>query len=288
MLRGQIAKIPDGEYTAPTAWLDDDARNRGVRLRVETKVIVEGDTHHDRRDRLGGGGADGLQRPVRGVVARRRLLRGANAVARRGDVPRARAAERRGVPAGERRSRRRGRSSTRTSRARASRASARSSASWTTRSWRWPTSCPQQVTAGNSAGIHFCSYSGLHAGHGRVLAVPRGQRGLLRRALRQGRHGLRGQPHGQHPQQPDRGARPALPDALRPVRAAARARGAGQVARRRRASSGATASWSTGRTPARATASGTRRAGSSAATTGSWPPSTRTPARTARSTSRRR
>ena len=26
-----------------TGWLDDDARNRGVRLRVETKVIVEGD-----------------------------------------------------------------------------------------------------------------------------------------------------------------------------------------------------------------------------------------------------
>ena len=25
------------------AWLDDDASNRGVRLRVETKVIVEGD-----------------------------------------------------------------------------------------------------------------------------------------------------------------------------------------------------------------------------------------------------
>jgi N-methylhydantoinase B len=44
MLRDQIAKIPDGEYKAPTAWLDDDARNRGVRLRVETKVIVEGDT----------------------------------------------------------------------------------------------------------------------------------------------------------------------------------------------------------------------------------------------------
>jgi N-methylhydantoinase B/oxoprolinase/acetone carboxylase alpha subunit len=43
MLRAEIAKIPDGEYTAPTAWLDDDARNRGVRLRVETKVIVEGD-----------------------------------------------------------------------------------------------------------------------------------------------------------------------------------------------------------------------------------------------------
>ena len=40
----QIAKIPDGEYIAPTAWLDDDARNRGRRLRVETKVMVEGDS----------------------------------------------------------------------------------------------------------------------------------------------------------------------------------------------------------------------------------------------------
>jgi len=43
MLRAEIAKIPDGEYRAPTGWLDDDARNRGVRLRVETKVVVEGD-----------------------------------------------------------------------------------------------------------------------------------------------------------------------------------------------------------------------------------------------------
>ncbi len=44
MLRAEIAKIPDGEYQAPTAWLDDDARNRGQRLRVETKVVVEGDS----------------------------------------------------------------------------------------------------------------------------------------------------------------------------------------------------------------------------------------------------
>ncbi|MFQ5425740.1 MAG: hydantoinase B/oxoprolinase family protein, partial [Gaiellales bacterium] len=43
MLRNEIAKIPDGEYVAPTGWLDDDARNRGVRLRVETSVKVEGD-----------------------------------------------------------------------------------------------------------------------------------------------------------------------------------------------------------------------------------------------------
>ena len=43
MLREQIAKLPDGEYKAPTGWLDDDARNRDIPLRVETKVIVEGD-----------------------------------------------------------------------------------------------------------------------------------------------------------------------------------------------------------------------------------------------------
>ena len=43
MLRAEIAKIPDGEYRAPTGWLDDDARNRDVPLRVETLVRVEGD-----------------------------------------------------------------------------------------------------------------------------------------------------------------------------------------------------------------------------------------------------
>ena len=43
MLREQIRQLPDGEYKAPTGWLDDDARNRGVRLRVETTVIVDGD-----------------------------------------------------------------------------------------------------------------------------------------------------------------------------------------------------------------------------------------------------
>ena len=72
-----------------------------VRLRVETKVIVEGDEHHDRPDRLRSRGPDRLQRPVRGLAAGRRLLRGAHAAARRGHVPRARAPERRGVPPGE-------------------------------------------------------------------------------------------------------------------------------------------------------------------------------------------
>src|SRR3954451_19826561 len=43
-LRAEIAKIPDGVYGPVVGWLDDDARNRGIRLRVETRVIVEGDS----------------------------------------------------------------------------------------------------------------------------------------------------------------------------------------------------------------------------------------------------
>jgi N-methylhydantoinase B/oxoprolinase/acetone carboxylase alpha subunit len=43
MLRQEIARIPDGEYGPVVGWLDDDARNRGERLRVETRVVVEGD-----------------------------------------------------------------------------------------------------------------------------------------------------------------------------------------------------------------------------------------------------
>ena len=43
MLRQEIEKIPDGTYGPIVGWLDDDARDRGKRLRVETRVIVEGD-----------------------------------------------------------------------------------------------------------------------------------------------------------------------------------------------------------------------------------------------------
>src|SRR4029077_7380066 len=43
MLRAEIEKIPDGTYGPVVGWLDDDARNRDVRLRVETNVVVEGD-----------------------------------------------------------------------------------------------------------------------------------------------------------------------------------------------------------------------------------------------------
>lgn len=43
MLRAEIARIPDGEYTAPSGWLDDDARDRETPLRIETTVRIEND-----------------------------------------------------------------------------------------------------------------------------------------------------------------------------------------------------------------------------------------------------
>ena len=43
MLRQEIAKVPDGVYETDVGWLDDDGRNRGVQLPVKVKVIVEGD-----------------------------------------------------------------------------------------------------------------------------------------------------------------------------------------------------------------------------------------------------
>jgi len=42
MLRREIAKIPDGEYTEE-GWLDDDGRHRGVPLKIKVTVRVKGD-----------------------------------------------------------------------------------------------------------------------------------------------------------------------------------------------------------------------------------------------------
>ena len=44
MLRMEIAKLPDGEYRAPSGWLDDDGRHRRRRLPVETTVRIAGDS----------------------------------------------------------------------------------------------------------------------------------------------------------------------------------------------------------------------------------------------------
>jgi 5-oxoprolinase (ATP-hydrolysing) len=43
MLRQEIAKVPDGVYDTDVGWLDDDGRNRGVPLPVKVKVVVAGD-----------------------------------------------------------------------------------------------------------------------------------------------------------------------------------------------------------------------------------------------------
>ena len=72
MLRAEIAKIPDGEY-GPDRRL---ARRRRAQPRRAAAGRDEGDRRgrrdHDRPDRLEPGGADRLQRPVRGLAARRR------------------------------------------------------------------------------------------------------------------------------------------------------------------------------------------------------------------------
>ncbi|WFP16348.1 hydantoinase B/oxoprolinase family protein [Citricoccus muralis] len=43
MLRQEIAKIPDGTYETEVGYLDDDGRNYGKKLPIKVKVIVEGD-----------------------------------------------------------------------------------------------------------------------------------------------------------------------------------------------------------------------------------------------------
>ena len=234
MLREQIAKIPDGEYTAPTAWLDDDARNRGVRLRVETKVIVEGDGI---TIDLTGSAAEvptGYNVPFEGS-----LLVGAYYAVRtllldEIDVPRVACPQNDGdLPGGEG-DRAEGDDLQPQLPARVLLALLPGAAR---RGQHDPGARGHAAAAGDRGqlgGHPLLLVLRVRAGDRRVLALPRGQRGLLRRPVRQGRHGLRRQPHGQHAQQPDRGARPALPGALRPVRAAPGAGGAGQVARRDR------------------------------------------------------
>jgi 5-oxoprolinase (ATP-hydrolysing) len=43
MLRNEIAKLPDGTYETDVGWLDDDGRTRGVPLPVKVAVKIEGD-----------------------------------------------------------------------------------------------------------------------------------------------------------------------------------------------------------------------------------------------------
>jgi 5-oxoprolinase (ATP-hydrolysing) len=43
MLRQEIAKVPDGVYETDVGWLDDDGRNRGVQLPIRVAVRIDGD-----------------------------------------------------------------------------------------------------------------------------------------------------------------------------------------------------------------------------------------------------
>ena len=87
------------------------------------------------------------------------------------------------------------------------------------------------VTAGNPPGSLLRVLASPR--DGRVLALPRSERGRVRRPLRQGRDGLIDNLMA-NTRNNDRGARPPLPDPLRSVRAPAGAGRAGPVARRHR------------------------------------------------------
>ncbi len=233
MLRTEIEKIPDGTYGPIVGWLDDDARNRDVQLRVETRVIVEGD---EITIDLTGSNPEvptGYNVPFEGSLlvscyyAVRTILldettfpehvpqndgvfRPVQVIAPKGTIfnpnfPRAcfsrfcqtqRVVDNVNLALAE--------------------------------------ALPTKVTGGNSAGIHFCAYAGFDESQGEYWLYLEVNEGSYGGPLRQGRDGLGRQPDGEHPQQPDRGARHALPDALRPVRAAAGAGRARQVARRHR------------------------------------------------------
>ena len=237
MLRQEIAALPDGVYETETGWLDDDGVNRGVKLPVKVKVIVKGDELTF--DLTGSSDAvpTGFNCPFEGTtvsamtfIARmvfldeeaypvfvpqnEGMLRPVEVVAPKGSIfnpefPRACFARFCQVQ-------------------RAVDLVLRALA---------PVA-PERVTAGNSAHLHFLSYSGFARGDRRVLGVPGGQRGLLRRPSPSRRPRLRRLPHRQHAQQPDRGARVALPDAHRALRAARPRGGRRRVARRPRRGAG--------------------------------------------------
>ena len=100
------ADAPPGDREDPGRDLRADRRLAGRRRAQPRRPAARRDARgrrgrrdHDRPDRLAPGGADGLQRAVRGLAARQLLLRRAHDPARRGHLPRARAPERRRLPA---------------------------------------------------------------------------------------------------------------------------------------------------------------------------------------------
>jgi len=81
MLRREIAKIPDGDYTAE-GFLDDDGRTRGVHLPVKVTVEEARRRRGGRSHRLGRAIANCVQCSFRGIDQGSMLFRIPCAVAR--------------------------------------------------------------------------------------------------------------------------------------------------------------------------------------------------------------
>ena len=180
MLRAEIAKVPDGVYETDVGWLDDDGRTRGVKLPVKVKVVIEGDEITIDLTGSSDEVPTGFNCPFEGTtvsamsfIARMIFL---DEVAYPVFVP-----QNEGMLKPVRSSRRRARSSTPTTRARASPASASRSAP--------STSCCKALVAGRAGEDHGRELGAPHVhlllrlqrAGGRVLGLPRGRRGLLRR-----------------------------------------------------------------------------------------------------------
>ena len=265
MLRQEIAKVPDGVYEAELGYMDDDGKNRGQAAAGQGEGADRGRHPDDRRHRLERRGRDRVQQPLRGRRAQRRHVHRAHDLPRRGHPRRLRARRTRGccarcsviAPKG---------SIFNPSFPRATKArfcQIQRMADFTLQALA--PAIPEKITAGNSASTTFLSYSGFQPENGGVLDLPRGQRGLARRQAGRRRLGLGGLARREHAQQPDRGARVALPDAdgaLRAARRLGRSRASGAAASARCAS---TASSPTRSSPARATASSATRRGASSA-----------------------
>ena len=200
-------------------WLDDDARNRGVRLRVETKVIVEGD---EITIDLTGSNAEvptGYNVPFEGT-----LLVAAYFVIRTLLLDEATFAE--PVPQNDG----------------IFRPVKVIAPKGTIYNPSFPRACfsrfcqvqrvidntilalsdalPEKVD-GRQLGRHpLLLVLGLRRGAGQYWLYLEVNEGAYGGRFGKDAHGLGRQPDGEHAQQPDRGARPALPDALRALRAA--------------------------------------------------------------------
>ena len=214
MLRQEIAKIPDGVYETELGWLDDDGRNRGIQLPVCVKVLIAGDQITFDLTGSSEEVPTGYNRPFEGTtvsaftfIARmifldeaafpvfvpqnEGMLRPVHVEAPHGSIfnprfPRACFARFCQVQ-------------------RAVDLALRALAPVV----------PTRVTAGNSAHLHFISYSGFDPDAGEYWVYLEANEGSYGGQAGQGRIGLRGLFDREHAQQSDRRARMAVSDAHR-------------------------------------------------------------------------